>query len=83
LTTGPGGIAAAPSRTRMIQTAHLLLEVRVRVIDNLVHRNASVGVKLEEEWDVGILLANVEASIVACLARAMIGAGVKRNHIAL
>jgi hypothetical protein len=81
LTTGPGGPLRGPRETRMIQSAHLLLEGRVRGSDNLVHWNASVGVKLEEDLGVGILLANVEASIVACLAGTMIGAGVKRNRI--
>jgi hypothetical protein len=67
----------------MIQAAHLLLEGRVRGSDNLVHRNASVRVKLEEDLGVGILVANVETSILAFFPGIMIGAGVKRNHIAL
>jgi hypothetical protein len=81
-TTGLGGLIPVRS-TINIKSAHLLLEGRVRGSDNLVHRNASVRVKLEEDFAVGILVANVETSIAACLAGTMIGAGVKRNHIAL
>ena len=73
--------------------AHLLLEGRVRIIDNSVQINPSVRVKLEEDVVLSVdrivrtivvsCVANPETSTNACLCGRMIRAGVKRNNFAL